>query len=118
MRSYIPGSVTDQTRFLAKSDHGPSRLCYGLRRYVPGVAPEVLRCVPLRPNTPRLCPGQRRQSPGVTTASHGSRTAKPRCLQYHMNINEMFVERMTDMSFAKYRTRVTYQGEDEQQYEW
>ena len=30
VRSYIPGSATDQTRFWAKSDHGLSRLCYGL----------------------------------------------------------------------------------------
>jgi len=43
------------------------------------IAPEALRCVPVRPDTPRLCPGHRRQSPGVTTASDGSRTAKPRC---------------------------------------
>jgi len=79
VRSYIPGSATDQTRFGAKSDHGLSRLCYGLRRYIPGVAPEALRCVPVRPDTPWLCPGHRRQSPGVTTASHGSMTSKPLC---------------------------------------
>jgi len=79
VRAYIPGSAMDQTRFGAKSDHGLYRLCYGLRRYIPGVAPEALRCVPMRPDTPRVCPGYRRQSPGVTTASHGSRTTKPRC---------------------------------------
>jgi len=79
VRSYIPGSATDHTRFGAKRDHALSRLCYGLRRYIPGVSPEALRCVPVRPDTPRLCPGHRRHSPGVTTASHGSRTAKPRC---------------------------------------
>jgi len=59
--------------------HGLSRLCYGLRQYIPGVAPEVLPCVPVRSDTPRLCPGHRRQSPGVTTANYGSRTAKLRC---------------------------------------
>jgi len=50
-----------------------------LRRYIPGVAPEVTRRVPVRPDTPLFCPGHRWQSPGVNTASHGSRTAKPRC---------------------------------------
>ena len=78
VRSYIPDSATDQTRFGAKSDHGPYRLCYGLRRCTPGVAPEALRWVPVRPDAPRLCPGHRRRSPGVTTASHGSRTVKSR----------------------------------------
>ena len=63
----------------AKIDHGLFRLCYGLRRCIPGVAPEAQRCVPVRPDTPRLFLGNRRQSPGVTTASHGSRTTKPRC---------------------------------------
>jgi len=79
VRSYIPGSPTEQTRFGAKSDYGLSRLCYGLRRCIPGVALETLRYVPVRPDRPRLCRGHRRQRPGVTTASHGSRTAKPRC---------------------------------------
>jgi len=79
VRSYIPGSATEQTRFGAKSDHGLSWLCYGLRQFIIGVAPEALQCVTVRPDTPRLCPGYRRQSPGVTTASPGSRTAKPRC---------------------------------------
>ena len=31
VRSFIPGSATNQTRFRAKSDHGLSRLFYGLR---------------------------------------------------------------------------------------
>ena len=48
VRSYIPGSATDQARFGAKSDHGLSRLCYNLRRYIPDVAPGALRCVPIR----------------------------------------------------------------------
>jgi len=48
-------------------------LCYGLRRCIPGVAPDALRSVPVRPDTPRLSPGHR------CHASHGSRTAKPRC---------------------------------------
>jgi len=76
VRSYIHGSTTDQTKFGAKSDHDLSRLCYGLRRYIPDVAPEVLRCVPERLDKPRLWPGHRRQSPSVSTASHESRTAK------------------------------------------
>jgi len=79
VRSYIPGSATEQIRFGAKSDHGLSWLCYGLRQFITGVAPEALRYVPVRPDTPRLCPGHRRQSPGGTAASPGSKTAKPRC---------------------------------------
>ena len=89
--SYIPGNDTDQTRFGAKSDHGLSRLCYGLRRCIPGVAPEVLRCVPVRPDTPRLCPGHR-QLHGVT--------------RQLMNINAISVELITDMLFAKYIPQV------------
>ena len=77
--SYIPGSATEQIRFGAKIDHGLSWLCYGLRQFITGVAPEALRCVPVRSDTPRLCPGHQRQSPGVTSASPGSKTAKPRC---------------------------------------
>jgi len=64
LRSYIPGSTTDQTRFGAKSDQGLSRLCYGLRRCNPGVAPKV------RPDTPRLYLVYRRHGPGATTISH------------------------------------------------
>jgi len=79
VRSYIPGSAMDQTRCWPKRDYGLPRLCYGLRLYILSVALEVLRCIPMCPNTTRLCPGHRRQSPGVTTASHGSRTAKPWC---------------------------------------
>jgi len=75
VRSYIPDRATDQTRFGANID----RVCYGLRRRIPGVAPEALRCVPVRPNTPRLCPRHQKQCPGVTTGSHGSRTAKLKC---------------------------------------
>jgi len=37
VRSYIPGSATDQARFGAQIDQGMSRLCYGLRRCIPGV---------------------------------------------------------------------------------
>jgi len=77
VRSYIPGIATEQTRFGAKSDHGLSWLCYGLRQFITGVAPVALRGVPVRPDTPRHCPGHRRQSLGVTTASRGSRTANP-----------------------------------------
>jgi len=33
-----------------------------------------------------------------------------------MNINEIPVELITDMSFEKYGTLVTYQGKNEQQY--
>jgi len=72
VRSYIPGSVTDQTRFGPKCDHGLSRLCFGLRRYISGVAPEALRCVRVRPNKPRLCPGHRQQSLGVTEVGRHS----------------------------------------------
>jgi len=57
VRSYIPGSAMDHTRFGAKSDHGLSRLCYGLRRYMPSVEPQALRCAPVRPYTPQICPG-------------------------------------------------------------
>jgi len=57
MRSYIPGSAMDQTRFGAKSDHSLSRFCYGLRRYIPSVEPQALRCAPVRPYTQRSAPG-------------------------------------------------------------
>jgi len=82
VRSYIPGNATNQTRFGAKSDHALSRLCYGLRRYIPGVAPVALRCVLVRPDKPRLCPGHWWQSLGVSRflyLSYGSSTANPRC---------------------------------------
>ena len=107
MPSYIPSSATDQTRFGAKSDHSLSRFSYGLRRYLPGVTPEALQCVPMRPDTPRLYPLHRRQSPGVTTASHRSGTAKPRCYTVaNMNFNEVSVELITDMSFALQSTEL------------
>jgi len=55
------------------------------------------------------------QSPSVTTVSHGIRMAKPRCYtvayEYQWNICK------TDMSFAKYRTQVTYQGKNELEWE-
>jgi len=93
-RSYIPGSATDQIQCGAKNDHCLFRLRYGLRRCIPGVAPEALRCGPVRPDTPRLYPGHRRQSPGVTTASHGDRTAKPRCYtvayEYQWHFREIY----------------------------
>jgi len=79
VHSYIPGSATDQARFEAQIGHGMSRYCYGLRRCIPGVDPEALRCVPACPDTPRFCSRNGRQSPGITAAGHGSRTAKPRC---------------------------------------
>jgi len=114
VRSYIPGSATEQIRFGAKSDHGLSLLCYGLRQFITGVAPGALRCVPVRPGTPRLCPGHRRQSPGVTTASPGSKTAKPRCGKLHNYAYQWNFCELIDMPFAKYRTQVTYQGKKEQ----
>jgi len=102
VRSYIPGSATDQTRFGAKRDHGLSRWCYGLRRYIPGVAPEALRCVLVRPDTPRLCPGQGRQRPGVNTASHGRRTVKPRCYwvayEYQWNLSQIYYLQSTELN--------------------
>jgi len=76
------GNATDQTQFGAKSDHGLSRLCYGLRRYILGVAPrryDVSRCVPISHGS---APGIGDRAPlfaGVSTASHGSRTAMPWC---------------------------------------
>ena len=86
----FPAVLRTRPALGGKSDHCLFRLCYSVRRYIPGVAPEVLRCVPLPPDTPRLCPGHRRHSPSVTTASHGSSTAKSRCYavayEYHWNI--------------------------------
>jgi len=64
--SYFSGIATDQTRFGAKSDHGLSRLCYSLQRYIPGEAPVAIRCVPVRPDKPWFCPGHQRQCPGVS----------------------------------------------------
>jgi len=114
VRSYIPGSATKQIRFGAKGDHGMSWLCYGLRQFITGVAPEALRCVPVRPDTPPLGPGHQRQSPAVTTASPGSKTANPRCGTVAYAYQWNFCELIIDMSFAKYRTQVTYQGNKEQ----
>jgi len=34
VRSYIPGSATEQIRFGAKSDNGLSWLCYDLRQFI------------------------------------------------------------------------------------
>jgi len=76
VRSYIPGSATEQIPFGAKSDHGLSWLCYGLRQFITGVAPEALRCVLIHhgsapgigdraPASQRRVPEVRRQSPGV-----------------------------------------------------
>jgi len=101
--AFIQCSAPDQTRFGEKSDHGLSLLCYGLRRYIPVVAPGALRCVLVRPDSPRLCPGHRRHNPGVTTASHRSRTHSPGVTRWHMNINVIPVELITYMLFANYR---------------
>jgi len=76
VRSYIPGSATEQIRFGAKRYHGLSWLCYGLRQFITDVAPEALRCVPIHhgsapgigdraPVSLRQVPEGRRQSPGV-----------------------------------------------------
>jgi len=71
-------SATDHTRFGAKSDHVLSRLCYGLRWYIPGVVPEALRWVSVRPVRPDI--GDRAPTlAGFSTATHGGRAAKPRC---------------------------------------
>jgi len=113
VRSYISGSATEQIRFGTKSDFGLSWLCYGLRQFITGVAPEALRCVPVRPDTPRLYPGHRRQIPGVTTASPGSKTAKSRCGTVAYAYQWNFCELIINMSFAMYRTQVTYQGKKE-----
>ena len=76
---YIPGNATDQTRYGAKRDRGLSRLCYGLRRCIPGVAPVALRCVPISHGSASDIDGRAQVLAGVSTASHGSWTAKPRC---------------------------------------
>jgi len=68
------------------------------------------RCVPAVCS--RLCPGHRRQSPGVTTASPGSKTTKPRCGTVAYAYQWNFCELIIDMSLAKYRTQVTYQGKN------
>jgi len=91
-----------------------SWLCYGLAQFITVVAPEALRCVPVRPETPRLCPGHRRQSPGVTSASPGSKTAKRRCGTVAYAYQWNFCELIIDMSLAKYRTQVTYKGKKQQ----
>ena len=49
----LPCNAKDQTPFGTKSDHGLSQLCYGLRRYIPGVASVTLCCFPVRPGKPR-----------------------------------------------------------------
>ena len=71
------GDTIPCQQFGAKSDHGLSRLYYGLPRCSPGVAPEALRCVPIRhgsaPGIDDRAPVSLRgvtevgwQSPGVT----------------------------------------------------
>jgi len=67
----FPAMLRTRPSFGAKSDHGLSRLCYGLRRYIPGVAPLALRCVPVRSDKPRFCPGHWRQSPTVCRCLYG-----------------------------------------------
>jgi len=61
---------------------------------------------------------RRRQSPDVTTGSHGRRTAKLRCYTVAHEYQQISVELITDMSFAKYRTQFAYQGKIEQQLKW
>jgi len=80
--SYVSGNATDQNRFGANIDHCLSRLCYGLRRYLSGLAPVMLRHVAVCPDKPRVCPCIDDRAPVLTcvsTASHGSRVAKPKC---------------------------------------
>jgi len=115
VHSYIPGSGKDQTRFRAKNDHGLDRLCYGLRRYIPGVAPEALLCIFIRHGSAPGISGRALVSlRRVTEVGRQSPDVK----QKHMNINEISLELITDMSFTKYRTQVTYQGKKEHQLEW
>jgi len=89
VHSYIPGSAKDQTRFGAKGDHGLYRLCYGLRRYIPGVAPGALLCIPIRHGS----------APGISGRALVSlrrvtevRRQSPKVKQKHMNINEIPLE--------------------------
>ena len=89
VRSYIPGSASDRTRFGAKIDHGLSRLSYGLLRFIPSVALDALRCVPMHPDTPWLCPGHRRQNPVSLRRVPEVRRQSPVVTPYHMHINEI-----------------------------
>jgi len=98
----------DQARLGAQIDHGMSGYCYGLRRCIPGVDPEALRCVPARPDTPRFCPRNRRQSLGFTTADHVSRTAKHRCFTAAYEYQCIFRETYNRNVLAKYRTQFKY----------
>jgi len=118
VRSYIPGSATDLARFGAQIDHGMSRQCYGLRRCISCVAPEALRCVPVRPDTSRFSPGYRRQSPGVTTAGHGSRTAKHRCFTVAYEYQWIFRETYNRNVFSKVKNSIYILKQNEQQCEW
>jgi len=70
------------------------------------------RCVPIRHGS---APGIGDRAPVSLRRVTGVGRQSPCVTRYHMNINEISVELMTDMSFAKYRTLVTYQGKDEQQ---
>jgi len=75
VRSYIPGSATGQTQFGAKSDHGLSQLCYGLRRCIPGVT--------AYPPWTQLMPvgyGFARWSYGRDTVHVGRATVMPRTM--------------------------------------
>jgi len=67
----MSGIVTNQTRFKANIDHGMSRLCYGLRRYSPGIAPVALRCFQISHGSDPDIGGRASVLVGVSTASHG-----------------------------------------------
>jgi len=105
VRSYIPGSVTDQTRFGEKIDHGYAGNATMHYQCSPGGAtlcPSAFRYIPIH-----YSPRNLRQSLCITTKGHKSRTAKPRCFKVAFKYQCFFVKLLTEMSFAKYKTQFT-----------
>ena len=110
VRSYIPGSATNQTRFEKEEVcPGYTTFCDGAFPALPRRRYSVSRCVPIHHGSALGIGGRApvllrrvtevgRQSPGVT--------------RQHININDIFVELITYMSFASYRLQGTYQGKN------
>ena len=80
-------------------------VCSGYATVCDGTFPEALRCVTVSPDTPRLCLGIGGRAP---VSLGGSRKLDCKAPVLHgsiiMHINDISVELITNMSFAKYRT--------------
>jgi len=117
VRSYIPGSVTDQTRFGEKIDHG----CAGnatMLRCITSVALEPLRCVTVHSATSRyttVLP----QSLCITTEGQRSRTTKPRCFTVVFKYQWFFFcETFNRNVLCQVQNSIYIVKQKEQQCEW